>query len=46
MKQCSFAGYASGSVLELEAFYFAGAVAVGLLRAGKYSVGGPIGKWN
>ena len=35
-----------GWALELQAFYFATAVAVALLGAGRYSVGGLRGKWN
>ena len=35
-----------GWALELQAFYFASAVAVALVGAGRYSVGGLMGKWN
>lgn len=35
-----------GWALELQAFYFASALAVALLGAGRYSVGGAHGRWN
>lgn len=35
-----------GWALELQGFYFASAIAVALLGAGRYSVGGITGKWN
>ena len=35
-----------GWALELQAFYFASALAVALLGAGRYSVGGIMGRWN
>jgi putative oxidoreductase len=35
-----------GWALELQGMYFAGAIAVALLGAGRYSVGGVTGKWN
>lgn len=35
-----------GWALELQGLYFAGAVAIALLGAGRYSVGGNHGKWN
>lgn len=35
-----------GWAVELQAFYFASALAVALLGAGKYSVGGTRGRWN
>ena len=35
-----------GWALELQAFYFFGALAVALLGAGQYSIGGRSGKWN
>ncbi|NEX61925.1 DoxX family protein [Noviherbaspirillum galbum] len=35
-----------GWALELQGLYFAGAIAVALLGAGRYSVGGAAGKWN
>jgi putative oxidoreductase len=35
-----------GWALELEGFYLASALAVALLGAGRYSVGGITGKWN
>jgi putative oxidoreductase len=35
-----------GWELELQAMFFAAALAVMLLGAGRYSVGGPAGRWN
>lgn len=35
-----------GWALELQAFYFASALAVALLGAGRYSIGGITGRWN
>ena len=35
-----------GWALELQGFYFASALAVALLGAGRYSLGGVTGKWN
>lgn len=35
-----------GWALELQGMYFAGAIAVALLGAGRYSVGDVTGKWN
>ncbi|TFW08512.1 DoxX family protein [Oxalobacteraceae bacterium OM1] len=35
-----------GWALELQGLYFAGALAIALLGAGRYSVGGVAGKWN
>ena len=35
-----------GWALELQAFFFFSAIAVALLGAGQYSVGGRAGKWN
>ena len=35
-----------GWVLELQAMYLFGAIAVALLGAGRYSVGGVAGRWN
>jgi putative oxidoreductase len=35
-----------GWALELQGFYFASALAVALLGAGRYSLGGITGKWN
>jgi putative oxidoreductase len=35
-----------GWALELQGFYFASAIVVALLGAGRYSVGGLAGKWN
>lgn len=35
-----------GWALELQAFYFFTAIAVALLGAGRYSMGGVSGKWN
>jgi putative oxidoreductase len=35
-----------GWALELQAMYFAGALAVALLGAGRYSIGGLAGRWN
>ena len=35
-----------GWALELQAFYFASALAVALLGAGRYSIGGTGGRWN
>jgi putative oxidoreductase len=35
-----------GWALELQGFYFATAIAVALLGAGRHSVGGVTGKWN
>lgn len=35
-----------GWALELQAFYFFGAIAVMLLGAGAYSIGGRQGRWN
>jgi putative oxidoreductase len=35
-----------GWALELQGLYFAGAIAVALLGAGRYSIGGTTGKWN
>ena len=35
-----------GWALELQGFYLATAIAVALLGAGRYSVGGLAGKWN
>ena len=35
-----------GWALELQGFYLASAIAVALLGAGRYSVGGTTGKWN
>jgi len=35
-----------GWALELQGMYFASAVAIALLGAGRYSVGGAAGKWN
>jgi putative oxidoreductase len=35
-----------GWALELQGFYLASAIAVALLGAGRYSVGGVTGKWN
>jgi putative oxidoreductase len=35
-----------GWALELQGLYFAGAMAVALLGAGRYSLGGTTGKWN
>lgn len=35
-----------GWALELQAFYFASALAVALLGAGRYSLGGIRGRWN
>jgi len=35
-----------GWALELQGFYFASAIAVALLGAGRYSAGGVTGKWN
>ncbi|WP_194726171.1 DoxX family protein [Noviherbaspirillum malthae] len=35
-----------GWALELQGLYFAGAIAIALLGAGRYSIGGVTGKWN
>ncbi len=35
-----------GWALELQGLYLAGAIAVALLGAGRYSIGGSGGKWN
>lgn len=35
-----------GLLLEVQWMFFAGALAVALLGAGRYSVGGPQGRWN
>ena len=35
-----------GYALELQAMYLFGAIAVLLLGAGRYSIGGPEGRWN
>ncbi|MGH8616552.1 MAG: DoxX family protein [Burkholderiales bacterium] len=35
-----------GWQLELQAFFFFNAIAVMLLGAGRYSLGGPYGRWN
>ena len=37
---------AGGWALELQCMYFIGALVVALLGAGRFSVGGPAGKWN
>ena len=39
-------GKTGGWALELQGFYFFMAVAVALLGAGRYSMGGKSGKWN
>lgn len=39
-------GKTGGWALELQGFYFFTAVAVALLGAGRYSMGGASGKWN
>lgn len=39
-------GKTGGWALELQGFYFFTAVAVALLGAGRYSMGGKSGKWN
>jgi putative oxidoreductase len=39
-------GKTGGWALELQGFYFFTAVAVALLGAGRYSIGGKSGKWN
>jgi putative oxidoreductase len=39
-------GKSGGWALELQGFYFFTAVAVALLGAGRYSIGGRSGKWN
>jgi len=35
-----------GWALELQGMYFFAAIALALLGAGRYSVGGRLGKWN
>lgn len=35
-----------GWALELQGFYFASAIAVALIGAGRFSVGGATGRWN
>lgn len=35
-----------GWALELQGFYFASAIAVALMGAGRFSLGGPAAKWN
>jgi putative oxidoreductase len=37
---------AGGWALELQCMYLVGALSVALLGAGRFSVGGPAGKWN
>jgi putative oxidoreductase len=39
-------GRAGGYALELQALYFAGAVAVALLGAGRFAVGGGASRWS
>ena len=39
-------GKTGGWALELQGMFLFGALAVALLGAGRYSVGGPYGKWN
>lgn len=35
-----------GWALELQGFYIVGAIAIAMLGAGRFSSGGPTGKWN
>ena len=46
MHQLFTLNQSGGWALELQAMFMFGAVAVAFLGAGRYSVGGPYGKWN